>query len=101
MNRKYHNLKMGGTHRERFINSPISQTTRIRISLSIAKRPAKLSRVLGRKARGVAIFAERFFRASQQEKIGKNHATAYACGAPNRPLHLAPIQQGVETSALA
>ncbi|OQW74820.1 MAG: hypothetical protein BVN35_09395 [Proteobacteria bacterium ST_bin11] len=51
--------------------------------------------------RGVAIFAERFFRASQQEKIGKNHATAYACGAPIRPRHLVPTQQGVETSALA
>ncbi|AMK78507.1 hypothetical protein JT25_018770 [Methylomonas denitrificans] len=42
-----------------------------------------------------------FFRASQQEKIGKNHATAYAFGAPIRPRHLVPTQQGVETWALA
>jgi len=60
-----------------------------------------LVRTYSESIRGVAIFAERFFRASQQEKIGKNYATAYACGAPIRPRHLVPTQQGVETLALA
>jgi len=35
------------------------------------------------KTRRVAIFAERFFRVSQQKNIGKNHATIVA---DNRPL---------------
>ncbi|MBD9356229.1 hypothetical protein [Methylomonas albis] len=61
---------------------------------TFARFPSGIKRFL---TRGVAIFAKRFFRASQQEKIGKNYATTYACGAPIRPRHLVPTQQGVET----
>ncbi|QSB01166.1 hypothetical protein JWZ98_21425 [Methylomonas sp. EFPC1] len=42
-------------------------------------------------------FCRKIFSGTLLEKIGKNYATVYACGAPIRPRHLVPTQQGVET----
>jgi hypothetical protein len=42
-------------------------------------------------------FCRKIFSGILLEKIGKNYATVYACGAPIRPRHLVPTQQGVET----
>ena len=46
-------------------------------------------------------FCRKIFSGILLEKIGKNHATAYAFGAPIRPRHLVPTQQGVGTLVLA
>ena len=49
--------------------------------------------------RGVAIFAKACFGHPSQNKRQKLNATVNAFGAPIRPRHLAPTQQGVGTQA--
>jgi hypothetical protein len=52
-----------------------------------------------RRKRGVAIFAKACFGHPSPSKRQKLNATANAFGAPIRPRHLVPTQQGVGTLA--